>query len=100
MFYIIITALPADPGHARAQSNWEYYQYLMNSEPDKYVDIEDVEGRTETVESDSPEARERMTSTERYESLCRGPWPLVSLHGLLMDALCVCTCVYCCRCNI
>lgn len=40
----------------------------MSSEPDKYVDGE---------EEEEPESESDMTEHERYESLCRAPWPLV-----------------------
>ena len=63
----------ADPAHSRAQGNIEYFDRLMRADPDQYVDIDEERGEGEAVES-----REEMSEHERYESLCREPWPIVS----------------------
>lgn len=59
--------LQNEPTHTRAQGNIAYFERLMSSEPDKYIDVE---------EEEEPESESEMTEHERYESLCRAPWPL------------------------
>jgi prolyl 4-hydroxylase len=63
--------LQNDPAHSRAQGNIEYFDRLMRADPDQYVDIDEERGEGEAVES-----REEMSEHERYESLCREPWPI------------------------
>ena len=63
----------ADPTHSRAQGNIEYFERLMRSEPEKYANSESEGGQDET-----PEILEEMSEKERYESLCREAWPIVS----------------------
>ena len=46
---------------------------LMTSDPEKYSDSES-EGQQENI----PETHEEMSDWERYESLCREAWPIVS----------------------
>ena len=64
----------------------------MQTEPEKYVNIDDG-SREEAV------SEEEMTEYERYESLCREPWPIVSSTlctlGLYIGcwaSTCTCTC--------
>ena len=68
------TLVSADPTHDRAQGNIAYFDRLMTSDPEKYSDSES-EGQQENI----PETYEAMSERERYESLCREPWPIVSL---------------------
>ncbi|CAI8018519.1 Prolyl 4-hydroxylase subunit alpha-2 [Geodia barretti] len=66
--------LQNDPTHTRAQGNIAYFERLIRSEPEKYVN--EVDERGEEEGEVSPDARESMSEKERYESLCREPWPL------------------------
>ena len=45
----------------------------MRSDPDKYVD-----GGNQLQQEGPPHNVEEMTEHERYESLCREAWPIVS----------------------
>ncbi|CAI7999257.1 Prolyl 4-hydroxylase subunit alpha-2 [Geodia barretti] len=66
--------LQNDPTHARAQRNVAYFEELIRTEPEKYINQDDERG--EEGEGETAESRESMTQYERYQSLCRGPWPL------------------------
>lgn len=70
--------LPTDPTHSRAQRNLAFYEELIRSQPEKFINMDDDGGEEE--EELTEETIEAMTSYEKYESLCRAPWPLVSLH--------------------
>ena len=65
-----------DPTHSRAQKNIAYFDHLIKSDPDQYVNVD--KEREGERERESPETREKMSDYEKYESLCRGPWTLVS----------------------
>ena len=81
--YFLVTTL--DPTHARALSNVAYFEDMIRTEPDKYVNADDWRSE-EGDEEETEEARENMSNFERYQSLCRGPWPLVSLHHTLISS--------------
>ena len=69
---------PLDPTHSRALGNIEYFEGLIRSEPEKYVNEADDRGKEEEGVGKTADDRKSMSEKERYESLCRGPWDLVS----------------------
>lgn len=61
---------------------------MIRSEPEKYINEDDDRGEEGNKEEEvTAEARENMSERERYESLCRAPWPLVSPYSLLLMVL-------------
>ena len=75
--YIHTTCLSADPTHSRAQGNMAYFEPLIQSDPNKYINSDEMARPWETP---GDTGKEYVTERERYESLCRAPWPLVSPH--------------------
>ena len=71
--YIMYLFTFADPTHSRAQGNIDYFERLLHADPDKYIDV----GGEREGGKEAGSERE-MSEHERYESLCREPWPLVS----------------------
>ena len=76
------TPFSPDPTHSRAQGNIAYFERVIRSDPEKYVNSDEEQEEGGEREGDG-QAKQYMSENERYKSLCRAPWPHVSTHNQL-----------------
>ena len=80
-------SLPPDPYHERARANIVFFDKMVAEDPVKYNTDTEERRQGEGEGKEEGEGREEMSEHERYESLCRAPWPIVSAAGWLWSAV-------------